>query len=176
MKRVRCLLGAILAVLWVVPLGAQQPTGTIRGRVTDAGSQQPVHGVTVTFGTRGALSQADGRYVISGVPASSDSLRARMIGYAPTAQMVTVAGGDTVTVDFALTAQAVALSELVVVGYGEQRAGNLPTAVKQVTSAEFNTGRIVTPQQLIQSKVAGVQVVDNNEPGGGISIRIRGAT
>ncbi|MGE5744557.1 MAG: SusC/RagA family TonB-linked outer membrane protein, partial [Gemmatimonadota bacterium] len=40
----------------------------------------------------------------------------------------------------------------------------------------FNTGRIVTPQQLIQSKVAGVQVVDNNEPGGGISIRIRGAT
>jgi TonB-dependent starch-binding outer membrane protein SusC len=176
MKRVRCLLGVLLAVLWVVPLGAQQPTGTIRGRVTDAGTQQPISGVNVTFGTRGALSHADGIYVIAGVPASTDSVRARMIGYAPAAQLVTVAGGDTVSVDFALTAQAVSLSELVVVGYGAQRAGTITGAVKQVTSAEFNTGRIVTPQQLIQGKVAGVQVVDNNEPGGGLSIRIRGAT
>lgn len=176
MKRVRCLAGALLAVLWVAPLHAQQSVGTIRGRVTDAGTQQPIHGVSVMFGTRGALTQADGRYVLSGLPAGTDSLRVRMIGYAPTSQLVTVAAGDSTTVDFALTAQAVALSELVVIGYGEERAGNLPTAVKQVTSAEFNTGRIVTPQQLIQSKVAGVQVVDNNEPGGGISIRIRGAT
>jgi iron complex outermembrane receptor protein len=176
MKRVRCLLGAILAVLWVAPLGAQQPTGTIRGRISDAGTQQPISGVHVTFGTRGVVSQPDGRFVIAGVPAGTDSLRARIIGYAAAAQLVALAGGDTVTVDFAMTAQAVALSELVVVGYGEQRAGNIPGAVKQVTSAEFNTGRIVTPQQLIQSKVAGVQVVDNNEPGGGIAIRIRGAT
>jgi iron complex outermembrane receptor protein len=160
----------------VAPLGAQQPTGTIRGRISDAGTQQPISGVHVTFGTRGVVSQPDGRFVLAGVPASTDSLRARIIGYAPAAQLVAVAGGDTVTVDFAMAAQAVALSELVVVGYGEQRAGNIPGAVKQVTSAEFNTGRIVTPQQLIQSKVAGVQVVDNNEPGGGIAVRIRGAT
>jgi TonB-dependent starch-binding outer membrane protein SusC len=176
MKRVRCLLGALLAVLWVAPLGAQQPTGTIRGRVSDAGTQQPIAGVHVTFGTRGVVTLPDGRFVLAGVPASTDSLRARIIGYAPAAQLVTVAGGDTVVVDLAMTAQAVALSELVVVGYGAQRAGTITGAVAQVTSAEFNTGRIVTPQQLIQGKVAGVQVVDNNEPGGGLSIRIRGAT
>ena len=48
MKRVRCLLGAILAVLWAVPLGAQQPTGTIRGRISDAATQQPLTGVFAT--------------------------------------------------------------------------------------------------------------------------------
>src|SRR5439155_514837 len=89
---------------------------------------------------------------------------------------VTVAGGDTVVVDLELNAQAVGLSEIVVTGYGTQRAGNITGAVTQVSSAEFNTGRVITPQALIQGKVAGVQVVDNNEPGGGLKIRIRGAT
>jgi iron complex outermembrane receptor protein len=167
---------ALLAVLGTTSLGAQVATGTVRGRVTDAGTRQPVSGVHLALGTRSVVSQMDGSYILAGVPAGSDSLRARMIGYAPMAQLVTVAGGDTVTVDFAITAQAIALSELVVVGYGAQTAGTITGAVKQITSSEFNTGRIITPQQLIQGKVAGVQVVDNNEPGGGLSIRIRGAT
>jgi TonB-dependent starch-binding outer membrane protein SusC len=70
----------------------------------------------------------------------------------------------------------VSLSEIVVTGYGTQQAGNITGAVTQVSAAEFNTGRIVTPQALIQGKVAGVQVVDNNQPGGALKIRIRGAT
>src|SRR5436190_262686 len=101
MRRAGCVIGALLAVLWSVPLGAQQATGTVRGRVTDEATRRPLSGVTVAVGTR--------------------------------------------------------------------------AAVTQVSSAEFNTGRIITPQQLIQSKVAGVQLVDNNEPGGGITLRVRGA-
>src|SRR6266705_1472623 len=100
MKRLRYVSGALLTVLEMASLGAQQPTGTIRGRVSDAATQQPLS-------------------------AGTDSARARMIGYAPAAQAVTVVGGDTVVVDLALTAQAVRLSEVVVVGYGEQRAGNI---------------------------------------------------
>src|SRR5207249_4419993 len=103
-----------------------------------------------------------------------DSLRARMIGYAPAARAVTVGRGDTTVVDIALTPQAVRLSEVVVVGYGERRAGEITGSVTQVNSAQFNTGTIVSPQQLIENKVAGVEVVDNNEPGGGLSIRVRG--
>src|SRR5207247_9423774 len=68
------------------------------------------------------------------------------------------------------------LSEVVVTGYGVQRAGDITGAVTAVTDSQFNTGRILSPQMLIQSKVAGVQVVDNNEPGGGLSLRIRGPT
>jgi len=163
-------------LFWVAQLGAQQPTGTIRGHVTDAATQQPLSAATVAVGSRATLTQTDGRFVLTGVPAGTDSVRARMLGYAPAVQAVTVAGGDTVVVDFALNAQAVGLSVVVVTGYGAQRAGDITGAVTQVSSAEFNTGRIVTPQQLIQGKVAGVQVVDNNEPGGGLFIRIRGAT
>ena len=174
MKRLRYVSGALLTVLEMASLGAQQPTGTIRGRVSDAATQQPLSAVTVTVGSRAALTQADGRYVITGVPAGTDSARARMIGYAPAAQAVTVVGGDTVVVDLALTAQAVRLSEVVVVGYGEQRAGNITGSVAQVTSKDFNTGTILSPQQLIENKVAGVEVVDNNGPGDSLSIRIRG--
>ena len=176
MARALSVIGPLLAVLAVAPLQAQSTDGTVRGRITDAATQQPLVGVTVTIGSRGALTQADGGYFISGVPAGTDIVRARMLGYAPATRSVTLAGGDTVVADFALAPQAVNLSQVVVVGYGEERAGNIAGAVKQVTADKFNTGTVVTPQQLIQSKVAGVQVVDNNEPGGGMSIRIRGAT
>jgi TonB-linked SusC/RagA family outer membrane protein len=176
MRRQLFILAALLALPGVATLRAQEPTGTIRGRVTEGMAQQPLAGVTVTAGTRAALTRSDGRYVITGVRAGTDSVRARMLGYAPAAQAVTVAGGDTLEVDLALTAQAVGLAEVVVVGYGEQSVGNITGAVTQVSAAEFNTGRVISPVELIQNKVAGVQVVDNNEPGGGHSIRIRGAT
>ncbi len=165
-----------LAVLCSAPLGAQEATGTIRGRVTDQATQQPLSGVTITIATRSALTQADGRYLVTAVPAGSYTVRVRMIGYGVAEQPVTVAGGDTAVVDVALTGQAVGLSELVVVGYGEQRVGDITGAVTAVTPAQFNTGRVVSPEMLIQNKVAGVQVAESNDPGGGISIRIRGAT
>src|SRR5947208_5668151 len=171
MRRARCVIGVLLAVLWSVPLSAQQATGTVRGRVSDDATHQPLSGVSVAVGGRGALTQADGRYVVTGVPAGTDTLRTRMIGYASAKRPVTVAGGDTVVVDLTLNAQAVSLSEIVVTGYGTQRAGNVTGAVTQVSSAEFNTGRGITPQPLSQGNVAGVQVVDDNEPGAGRSIR-----
>ncbi len=176
MRLIRYGIGVLLVVLWAMPLHAQEPTGTIRGRVTDEATKRPLQGGTVLIGNRSAVSQADGRYVIVGVPAGTDTLRTRMIGYTPAAIEVTVAGGEIVDVDINLTAQAVNLSEMVVVGYGEQRAGDITGAVTNVTPEEFNTGRIVTPTELIQNKVAGVQVVESNEPGGTTSIRIRGPT
>src|ERR1041384_1934359 len=176
MRGLRYCFAVVLAFLSAAPLRAQTPTGTVRGRVTDATTQQPLAGVSITIRGRAAVSQADGRYVIGGVPAGSDSVHARTIGFGPSTQPVTIAGGDTLTVDFALTQQAGGLAGVVVVGYGEQRAGNITGAVTAVGDSQFNPGRVVSPAELIQSKVAGVQVVDNNEPGGGLSIRIRGTT
>ncbi len=174
MRRLRCTSGALLAVLGTAPLRAQEPTGTIRGRVTDAATQQPLSAVTVTVGSRTALTHEDGRYIVTGVRAGADTLRARLIGYAPAAQAVTVVAGDTINVDLAVTPRATQLSAVIVVAYGQQRAGDITSAVTQVSSKDFNTGTIVSPQQLIENKVAGVEVVDNNEPGGGLSIRVRG--
>src|SRR5262245_15608312 len=175
MSRKWCWYGPLLSGLWAVPL-VGQATGAVRGRVTDAASQEPLPGVTVTLGSRGAITAADGRYLITSVAAGTDTLRARTVGYAPAVQVITVAGGDTATADLTMSRQAIGLSEIVVTGYGEQRAGNIPGAVTKVDTAQFNTGRVVSPQLLIASKVAGVQVVDNNDPGGGLAVRIRGAT
>jgi len=86
-----------LAVLCAAPLCAQE-TGAVRGRVTDQATQQPLSGVTITVANRSALSQGDGRYLVTGVPAGSYTLRARMIGYALADQPVTV-GSDTAVVD-----------------------------------------------------------------------------
>ena len=176
MTRVRFgMIGALLAVAWAGPLQAQQATGTVRGRVVDE-AQQPLARVAVAVAGRGAITNADGRFFITGVPAGADTLRARMLGYAPVVREVTVVAGYPVVVDFAMTAQAVTLSEVVVTGYGEQTAGDITGAVTHLSGDEFNPGRITAPAQLLQGKVAGVQVVDNNEPGGGTSIRIRGST
>jgi iron complex outermembrane receptor protein len=166
----------LLALLASVPLSAQTVGGTVQGFVTDSASNRAIQGATVTYAGKSALTRIDGRYTLSGVPAGTDSLRVRTIGYAPVSQAVTVADGETVTVDVAMAAQAVNLAEMIVVGYGEQRAADITGAVSNVTSDEFNTGRVVTPTELIQNKVAGVQVIENNEPGGATTIRIRGNT
>lgn len=176
MRRLRCISGALVAVLLHAPLYAQAPTGTIRGRVVDETSKQPLAGALVEFAGRRAVTMADGKYTITDAPAKTDSIKARLIGYGATGRQVTVAAGQTLTVDLAMAPEALSLGELVVVGYGQQRAGEITGAVSQVNAAEFNPGRNVSPAQLIQNKIPGVQVIDNNEPGGGLSIRIRGAT
>ena len=174
MKRVPGI-GALLAILAAMPLAAQE-SATVRGRVVEAQTQQPLTGVVVSVGTRSSLTRLDGTYQIAGVPAGSDTLRARMIGYASVMRPITVARGQTLEVNITLASQVVSLAEIVVTGYGEQRAGNITGAVTQVSAADFNTGRIVSPEELIRNKVPGVQVEDNNEPGGGLALRIRGPT
>ena len=171
-----CVVGAVLAVSSISPPGVHAQAGVVRGRVTEQTTGQPIAGVTVAVGSRGAQTRQDGQYVLTDVPAGTDSVRFRLIGFTNATRPVTVAAGQTAVVDVALSAQAINLSAVVVTGYGEQRAGNITGAVTQVSAENFNTGRVVSPELLIQSKVAGVQVVDNNEPGGGLSIRIRGPT
>src|SRR2546423_6646897 len=106
MRRAGCVVSALLAVLGSAPLGAPQGAGTIRGHVSDAATHQPLVGATISVGTRRALSQSDGRHLITGVPVGSDSLRARVIGYARAGPLLTIAAGDSLFVDLALTAQA----------------------------------------------------------------------
>jgi len=175
MRRLKFVLGAFLVTVGTAPVYAQA-TGTIRGRVTAGNSEQGLGGALVTFRNRSVYTREDGTYLMTAVSPGADTLRARVVGYAPGKRAIAVASGQTVVGDLALTAVAVTLSEMVSTGYGTQRAGSVTGAVTKVSAEEFNPGRIVSPEQLIENKVAGAQVIDNNEPGGGMSIRIRGAT
>ena len=152
-------------------------TGVISGSVMSAEGARPIGGaqVRVAGTTTGAITRDDGRYTIAVQPGTY-TVRVSRIGFAPDSQAaVAVTSGSTVKVDFRLRESARVLTGMVVTGYGETEARDRTGSVDVVSSDEFNTGRVVSPEQLIQSKVAGVQVVDNNEPGGGISIRIRGS-
>ena len=89
----------ILAAVWVVSLHAQEPGGTIRGRVTDEATQLPIRGATVTISGRTAETRADGGYQLTDLPTGTDTVRVTMIGYSPSAQPVTLVAGQTIDLD-----------------------------------------------------------------------------
>lgn len=167
------LLGSLLCV---TQAAAQAQTGTITGQVLDETTQDPISGAAVTVSERTALTNAAGRFLVADVPTGSHAVQVTRFGYGDATQTITVTAGETTVVDFTMTPEAVELTQLVVTGYGTRRASDLTGVIETLTSEELNPGRVVSPEQLIQSKVAGVQVIDNNEPGGGMSLRIRGAT
>jgi TonB-dependent starch-binding outer membrane protein SusC len=175
----RVLLCALAGMLFGGPvLSAQNPTGTITGRVFDGSTMQALPGANVVIeGTqRGTLTRSDGGFILTAVPAGEHRVRVSLIGYGAVTQEVTVAAGGSANLQFALQPQAIALAEVVTIGYGTRRAREVTGSVQAVTAEEFNTGRIISPEQLIQAKVAGVQIATTGEPGGGTSIRIRGGT
>jgi TonB-dependent starch-binding outer membrane protein SusC len=170
------LIAFLLAPLAPPALHAQGSVGTVTGRITDAQSAQPLPGVTVTVAGRTGISRDDGRFMITSVPAGRHQLEARVLGYGTVTRDIDVPAGQVVSVDLAMEAQAIVLRDLVATGYGERRSRDVTGSVVQVSVEEFNTGRIVNAEQLIQGKIAGVQIYDTGEPGGSVNIRIRGGT
>jgi TonB-linked SusC/RagA family outer membrane protein len=168
---------SILAALFASgPLIAQ--TGQIAGTVISSDGARPLSGATVSVAgaSQRAVTGPDGRYSLDRVGAGTYQVTASVLGHAPATRSVTVTAGQTATANFTLQATAVALQSVVAIGYGERRIRDVTGSVQAVTPEQFNGGRIVSPEQLIQGKVAGVQVVTSGEPGGGSSIRIRGGT
>ena len=162
----------------VIAHHAVAQNGRITGTVTSAEGARPVPGaqVVVAGSNTGALTRDDGTYTITIAPGTY-TVRAIRLGFTPDSVTgVTVTAGNDATANFSLQVSAAVLGNIVVVGYGTQESRDRTGVVTAVDSSQFNTGRVVSPEQLITAKVAGVQVVDNNEPGGGINIRIRGGT
>ena len=124
MRRLCCSIGVLLAALTIAPLSAQELTGTIRGRVTGETSERPIQNVMVIIGSRRTMTQVDGRYQFTGIAVGALTVQARMIGYAPVTQSVTLAAGQELEVDLVMAPQAIELAELVAVGYGQEAIGN----------------------------------------------------
>ena len=172
----KTLLSAILCFVlaFSVQFAAAQDK-TITGKVTDSKDGSPVAGASVQAkGSRaGTTTRGDGTFSLS-VGSNVSVLVFSSVGYET--QEVSVAGKTSVDVSFAPSAAA-NLNEVVVTGYGTARKKDLTGAVQSVKAKDFNKGVVTSPDQLIQGKVAGLQVINNSgQPGGGATIRIRGAS
>src|SRR2546426_8244797 len=166
-------------LLWVVPLGAQDSTGAVTGKVVDGTTQQPVANVEVAIaGTpHRELTHADGSFLVNGIPPGAYHLRATRIGYGSQVQDVTVTAGGTTTVQLTILPAAAILEPVVVTGYGTQRREAITGSVSTVSAAAANVGVVTNVDQMIQARAAGVEVTRNNgEPGAGVQVLIRGGS
>lgn len=144
----------------------------ITGKITDSKDGSPLVGATVTVKgtTQGVSTGADGTFRIN-VPASAKTLVISSVGFGSMEQSI----GSGNVVDVALTASNANLNEVVVVGYGTVRKKDLTGSVATVKEKDFNQGVMSAPDQLIQGKIAGVQILNNSgQPGGQTTVRIRG--
>jgi TonB-dependent starch-binding outer membrane protein SusC len=155
--------------------------GTIRGRVTDAGTKRPLADaqVIVTGSTTGAVTNANGDYVIVNVPAGARELLARRLGYARQTRAVTVSVGTEVRADFDLAVSASQLEQVVVTGTGgaveKKTLGNSITTLDVAALTARNTVLNVT--EVLQGKTPGVSILPGSgAPGTAGEIRIRGAS
>ena len=171
------LAGVLLATSAVHALQAQGATGTVRGTVTDSSTGRPVAGVqmTVAGGAARASTAENGSYQLTGVPAGRVTVRAQRLGYAAFQRTVDLTAGGTVTVDIRLRPVAAVLSTIVATGYGSSRRATVSNAIASVDSSAFDAIPVVSVDNALQGRVPGVQVMQNSgEPGGGVSVRIRG--
>ncbi|MBM3416998.1 MAG: SusC/RagA family TonB-linked outer membrane protein [Bacteroidetes bacterium] len=146
---------------------------TVTGKVNDSKDGSPVVGASVTVkGSRtGTSTRADGTFSLT-VSSSATTLVITSVGY--DAQEISIAGISNIDVSFVQTAGS-SLNEVVVTGYGTARKKDLTESVASVKAKDFNKGVNTSPDQLIQGKVAGLLITNNNgAPGAGTTIRIRG--
>lgn len=147
---------------------------TVTGKVIDSKDGSPVSGASVQVkGTRtGTSTRPDGTFSLS-VPSSATTLVITSVGF--DRQEVAITTGA-IEVSFVASAGS-NLNEVVVTGYGSSKKKDLTGSVGSVKEKDFNKGVVTSPDQLIQGKVAGLQITNNSgQPGGGATIRIRGAS
>lgn len=144
---------------------------TVTGTVTDEANALPLPGVNIVVKgtTTGASTDFDGNYSIT--VKQGDILVFSYLGY--TTKEITYTGQSTLNV--ALAQDTSQLDEVVLIGYGSTRKQDATGAVDKVSDEEFNRGAIVSPEQLIAGKSAGVRITTSGGAAGeGAEIRIRG--
>ncbi len=167
--RFRPLLGALL--LMAMSFTAKAQTKEVTGKVTDPDGK-PASGVSVTVkgGRTGTQTGTDGSFKLN-IPNSASTLVFSGVGFET--EEVNVSG--TTTANVTLKRSNATIGEVVVIGYGTARKKDLTGAIGSVQAKDFNKGINTSPDQLIQGKIAGVQVINNSgQPGGATTFKIRG--
>lgn len=161
-----------LCFLGMALIAPAQNQRTITGTVADE-SGEPLIGATVRVpGTStGTITDLDGHYTIT-LPAGAASLQVSYVGYKQ--QTVKVKGGKA---DFVLHDDTNVLDEMVVIGYGSVKKGDVTNSVASVKGDQLADRPVANIASALQGELAGVEVrTTSGAPGSGVQINVRGAT
>ena len=167
-KSKRSILLVALFLMGCLQLLAQ--SRMIQGEVTDAQNGEPLIGATVMVeGEKsGTVTDFDGNFKLQ-VTSSAKKVKISYIGYID--KVVEIS--DRMKVKLESDSQI--LTDVVVIGYGTARKSDLTGSVATVSSKDFNKGLVSSPEQLINGKVSGVQIMSNSgSASAGSTIRVRG--
>jgi TonB-linked SusC/RagA family outer membrane protein len=169
MKKIKLLLiGFLLSTSFT--LFAQQ---TVKGVVKEKATGITLPGVSVIVKgtTKGSQTDFDGIFTIKEVK-TGNILVFRYLGYADKEIVI----GSNFNLSVELEESAEQLNEIVVVGYGTTTVRDATGSVEAISEKEFTKGNIVTPENLLSGRVAGVNITTSGAPGSGSQIRIRGGS
>uniref|UniRef100_UPI004048CC08 SusC/RagA family TonB-linked outer membrane protein n=2 Tax=Algoriphagus sp. TaxID=1872435 RepID=UPI004048CC08 len=172
MKKQRLLILCFFSLLALsIGFSANAQQARITGKVTDAatGEGMPGASVLVKGTTRGIVTDLDGNFAIEA--SSTDVLVFSFIGYNTVEETV----GTRTSINLTLSESVQGLNEVIVVGYGTQEKKEITSAVASIKAEDFNRGTVNDPRQLLQGKVAGLNISrPGGNPNGGFNIRLRG--
>jgi len=145
----------------------------ISGTVSDEKGTALAGAVITVTGTKVfTLSGTDGKYSLN-APDNSKTITVTYVGM--TDAVVSITGKT--NVDVTLTTASTTLNDVVVIGYGTQKRANITSAISSIGEKDIKNLPVAGIDQALQGKVSGVDVTTNTgQPGGGVSVRIRGIT
>ncbi len=179
MRTLRHSILGVAALLVFAARAAHAQSGTISGTVTEQLTPTPIPqaNVVVQGLNLGAVTDAQGRYTITRVPAGTHTIVARRLGYVAGQTQVTVAATGAVTANFSLARAAVQLDEVVAIGYGTSDRRNVMGAVEQVNAAQLAERPVPNLTLALQGLLPGVNIrPQDGKPIQAPTINIRGTT
>jgi TonB-linked SusC/RagA family outer membrane protein len=159
--------------LLAIASGTEPQQGHITGTVTGKdGTSLPGVNVVVTGTTQGTMTDIAGKYSID-VPTGSKSLTFSFTGMIP--QEINI--GTLAQINVTMVESTIGLDEVVVIGYGTQKKGDVTSSVASVKSDNFIKGSVTDAGQLISGKVAGLSIISpSGDPTSSTQILLRGNT
>ena len=153
------------------PFMSEQQDKKVSGKVTDqTGASVPGASVVIKGTTKGVVTDLEGSYILANIPANA-TLQFSFVGMKPQEVLI----GDKSTINVILEDVTIGIEEVVAIGYGTQRKREVTGAISSVTSKDVTAVSIISPDQALQGRTAGVQVMQSNgAPGGAVQVQIRG--
>lgn len=170
-SRLHLLAIAVLMTI-VIPLNLFAQKSVVNGVVVDENNESVIGAnVLIKGSSTGTITDFDGKFSIDASP--DDILVISYIGMNPKEVVV----GNAKNFRIILEEDAKALDEVVVIGYGSVKRKDVTTAISTISTDDLNQRPIISADQALQGKAAGVSVIKpNGQPGEGMVIRVRGAT